>query len=123
MIQLLIALLVCHYLADFCLTFPIMIRAKADGRHLWPIMLHAFVHTLLVGLCLLIWGVTWNMLLLLMALELISHFLIDTCKARLSARFPYLADLRNKLYWMLYGFDQLLHLLVLVLIWWYALFS
>ena len=88
MTQLLIALLVCHYLADFCLTLPIMIRAKVDGRNLWPIFLHALVHALLVGLCLLIWGVTWNKLLLLMAIELISHFLIDTCKARLSVHFP-----------------------------------
>ena len=31
-IFLLILLLVCHYLADFCLTLPVMIRAKADGR-------------------------------------------------------------------------------------------
>lgn len=28
---LLIALLVSHYLADFCLTMPVMIRAKAVG--------------------------------------------------------------------------------------------
>ena len=117
MTRLLIALLVCHYLADFCLTLPAMIRAKADGRNLWPIMLHALVHALLVGLCLLVWGVTWKMLLLLMALELVTHFLIDTCKARLSAHYAQLADIRNKAYWILYGFDQLLHLLVLVAIW------
>ena len=31
-IVLLTLLLVCHYLADFCLTLPVMICAKADGR-------------------------------------------------------------------------------------------
>ncbi len=43
MLLLLISLLVCHYLADFCLTTPAMIRAKADGRNPWPILLHAAI--------------------------------------------------------------------------------
>lgn len=114
---LLIALLFCHYIADFCLTMSIMIKAKADGRNLWPILLHASVHVLLMGLCLLIWGVAWKLLLLMMLVEFVSHFCIDTGKARLSFHFPHLADSRHKPYWMLYGFDQLLHQLVIVLIW------
>ena len=118
---LLVALLVCHYIADFCLTSPVMIRAKADGRNVWPIMLHASVHALLMGLCLLIWGVEWNMLLSLFVVELVSHFLIDMSKGRLSVYCPKLADQQKKPYWMLYGFDQLLHLLVIVFIWCYII--
>ena len=114
---LLLILLACHYLADFCLTTPSMIKAKADGRNVWPILLHAGIHAVLMGLCLLIWGVAWEMLLLLMLAELVSHFLIDTTKGRLTARFPKLADMQQKPYWMLYGLDQLLHLLVIVCIW------
>ena len=114
---LLIALCLCHYLADFCLTSPSMIKAKADGRNPWPILLHASVHALLIGLCLLVWGMAWQLLLLLMLVELISHFLIDTGKGRLSANYPLLANQQKKPYWMLYGFDQLLHLLVIVFIW------
>jgi len=114
---LLLILLACHYLADFCLTTPSMIKAKADGRNVWPILLHAGIHAVLMGLCLLIWGVAWEMLLLLMLAELVSHFLIDTAKGRLTARFPKLADMQQKPYWMLYGLDQLLHLLVIVCIW------
>ena len=64
------ALLICHYLADFCLTFPAMIRAKADGRSPWPIMLHACIHAILIGICLLLWGVSWKLLLILILLEL-----------------------------------------------------
>ena len=94
-----------------------MIKAKADGRNVWPILLHAGIHAVLMGLCLLIWGVAWEMLLLLMLAELVSHFLIDTAKGRLTARFPKLADMQQKPYWMLYGLDQLLHLLVIVCIW------
>ncbi len=115
-VLLLISLLVCHYLADFCLTAPAMIRAKADGRNPWPILLHAGIHAGLVGICLLCWQTPWKPLLLLMLLELVTHFLIDTAKGRLSARFPALADMQQKPYWMLYGLDQLLHLIVLVLI-------
>ena len=117
MLLLLISLLVCHYLSDFCLTSPAMIRAKADGRNPWPIMLHAAIHAGLMGLCLLLWATSWKTALLAMAVEWGTHFLIDWTKARLSARFPRLADLQQKPYWMLYGFDQLLHQLVIVGIW------
>ena len=116
MMYVLISLLICHYLADFCLTTPAMIRAKADGRNVWPIMLHAGIHALLMGLCLLAWGISWKMLLLLMLVEWGSHFLIDTAKGRITAHYPVLADQQQKPYWMLYGFDQLLHLLVIVYI-------
>lgn len=117
---LLIALLVCHYLADFCLTMPSMIRAKADGRRAMPILAHAAVHAALMGLCLLAYGVSWRLLMLLAGMELVSHFLIDTAKGRLSARFPLLNDRGQKPHWMLYGLDQLLHQLVVVAIWWVA---
>lgn len=118
---LILFLLLCHYLADFCLTSPAMIRAKADGRNPWPIMLHAAIHAGLVGICLLCWQTPWKTLLLLVLLELVSHFLIDTAKGRLTARFPALADMQQKPYWMLYGLDQLLHLIVLVLIWFFVI--
>lgn len=117
MTVLFIVLLVCHYLADFCLTSPVMIRAKADGRNVWPILLHASVHAFLIGLCLLLWGISWKILLLMMLAELVTHFLIDTGKGQLTARYPTLADQQRKPYWMLYGFDQFLHLLVIVIIW------
>lgn len=114
---LLIILLVCHYLADFCFTFPALIRAKADGKNLEPIALHSSVHAALVWLCLVVFGVEWKLLFLLVLLELVSHFIIDTSKARLSIRFTYLADMRHKPYWMLYGLDQLLHQFVVIIIW------
>lgn len=116
----LIALLVCHYLADFCLTLPIMIRAKANGKQLWPIVLHSMVHAVLMGLCLLLFGVSVLTTLYLMVAEAMSHFIIDLSKARLSTHVPRLADATGKPYWILYGLDQLLHQLVVVGIWAYA---
>lgn len=117
---LLISLLVCHYLADFCLTTPKMIRAKADGRDLWPIMLHAAIHAGLMAICLLLWSISWKAVLLAIAVEWITHFLIDLAKARLSIRFLILTDQQQKPYWMLYGLDQLLHQLVIVGVWCYC---
>ena len=111
-VLLLMTLLVCHYLADFCLTWPGLIRAKVDEGSLWPIALHAAIHEVLIGLCLLVCGVGWQLLLVLVMTELVSHFAIDVLKAQISVRFPYWSDNRYKSYWMLYGFDQLLHQMV-----------
>jgi len=59
----------------------------------------------------------------LMAFEWVTHFLIDTMKARLSVAISLLADARHKPYWMLYGLDQLLHEIVVVTIWYYSVSS
>lgn len=117
MVLLLIALLICHYLADFCLTWPALIRSKADGRNVWPIVLHAAVHAVLMGVCLLVFGVNTEQLFLLMSLELVTHFIIDVGKAALSVKIPLLADIKRKPYWVLFGLDQLLHQLVVAVIW------
>lgn len=114
---LLIALLVCHYLADFCLTMPVMIRAKADGKNLWPIVLHSAIHAVLMGLCILIYGSEWQILLVSLMVEFVSHLALDVSKAKISIIFPSLSNSRHKPYWVLYGLDQLLHQMVIVLIW------
>lgn len=123
MLLLLIALLICHYLADFCLTWPALIRSKADGRNVWPILLHAAVHAVLMGVCLLVFGVNTEQLFLLMSLELVTHFIIDVGKAAVSVKLPLLADIKQKPYWVLFGLDQLLHQLVVVVIWYVAVFN
>ena len=50
------------------------------------------------------------------ATELITHFALDTGRARLSARFPALARPDRDGYWRLLGVDQLAHALVLLAI-------
>lgn len=119
---LLIVLLICHYLADFCLTWLALIRSKADGRNVWPILLHAVLHAVLMGACLLVFGVNVELSLWLMLLEVVTHFVIDFGKAAVSVKVPLLADVKQKAYWVLFGLDQLLHQLVVVVIWYMALF-
>lgn len=120
---LLAALFLSHYLADFCLTTRSMIVAKSDGKTLFPIIFHASIHALLMGICLFIFGTTIQMLLGLFLLEFISHFIIDTIKGRLTHAYPKLADNHQKPYWIVYGMDQLLHQLIIITIWGIAIAS
>ena len=114
---LLIFLFICHYLADFCLTTPSMIKAKADGKNPLPIILHSLAHAILMGICLLMFAVGWQLVVLLMALEMATHFLIDTSKGLITSHFKFLSDNSRKPYWILYGSDQLLHQTVIIIIW------
>lgn len=113
---LLTILLVCHYVADFVLTTPGMIAAKAEGKPLLPIAGHAAVHAALMLPCLMAAGVSVFVCAQLGALEWCSHLAIDTAKGRLMSRHPKLANAQHKAYWQLFGFDQLLHVLVIVAI-------
>lgn len=120
---LLICLITCHYLADFQWTTPCMITAKAKGKPLMPILNHAAVHATLIILCLCAFGKPWVLCILLSLAELLTHFLIDLSKGRLTAHYPTLADNTKKPFWQLYGLDQLLHLWVIVGIWYVATLS
>ncbi|MCR5821127.1 MAG: DUF3307 domain-containing protein [Bacteroidaceae bacterium] len=122
-ILVLISLIICHYLADFQLTTPSMIAAKAKGSPVVPIISHAAVHALLIFLCLLIAGTAWELSSILAGIEFITHFIIDSLKGRLTALYPTLADMQKKPYWQLYGLDQFLHILVIIIIWYSAITS
>jgi len=121
-VVLLVVLLVCHYLADFCFTWKGLVRAKTDGRNAWQIAIHAGIHALLMGLCLLVACTGLKLLLLLMILEFATHFVIDVLKTWIMVRYNSFADISSKRYWVLYGADQLLHQFVVVLIWYIVIF-
>lgn len=111
---LLIGLLFCHYLADFCLTTKWMIRAKADASHYMPILAHAAVHAVLMVIVLFTFGVPAGGCLMGFIIQLFSHYIIDASKALLTRHVEVLRDNTRKPYWMVYGFDQMLHILVIV---------
>lgn len=119
-ITLLICLLICHYLADFQWTTPAMIAAKSKGRPFMPILNHAAVHGTLILLCLCAFGLPWLTIVLLAFTELATHFLIDLTKGQITAHYPALSDNTKKPYWQLFGFDQMLHILVIISIWYVA---
>ena len=117
--QILIGLFICHWLADYTpLSTAWMLNAKRLGRPLYPIFAHAFVHYILMGLFLRIcyggWGCGSDIIAKVLMLQLVSHFLIDTLKGRMNGWFPSLQNPANKSHWVIFGFDQLLHALVII---------
>lgn len=119
---LLAILYICHYIADFQLTTSKMIEAKANGGKYLPIMQHAGIHALLMAVCLVLFGVKWQTTILLFLLQFVSHFLIDMGKGRINKFYPTTADVSQKIYWQLYGFDQLMHSFVIITMCYFAVY-
>lgn len=115
---LLILLIVCHFVADYCLTTRQMLEAKASGKRVHYIALHAGVHAVLMSGVLLACGTSLQLVALLFAIEFASHFIIDYAKGLVGRCFPVCADVQKKAFWVVYGLDQLLHLLVIVAMLW-----
>lgn len=117
--KILIGLFICHWLADYThLSTVWMLNAKKFGKPILPILTHAMVHTLLMGIFLGCLGV--SNAILLMVVQLITHFLIDVWKGRMNGWFPALQSPTNKWHWVVFGFDQLLHAIVIIVISFYA---
>jgi hypothetical protein len=113
----LIGLFICHFLADYThLSNAWMLNAKRLGTPLFPILAHASTHALLMGLFLLFFtDLTQFNVIELTAFQLTTHFVIDVWKGRMNGWFPTLQSPANKWHWVVFGFDQLLHALVIIL--------
>lgn len=114
--RLLAGLLVAHFLADFTpLATSSMHEAKARGGPPGPILRHALVHGVLAALALAaLAGTSWSVLLAAAGAVLLTHFVLDFVRARLSRRFRALGDPADQAFWVALGADQLAHALVLV---------
>ena len=113
--KILIGLFICHFLADYThLSTAWMLNAKRLGKPIYPIFFHALVHSVLILLVLAYFNVYGNKLMLLFLFQLITHFLIDVWKGRMNGWFPALQSPANKWHWIVFGFDQLLHSLVII---------
>lgn len=117
MTTVLILLFVCHFLADYThLSTGWMLSAKKLGKPLYPIFTHAFIHASLMLVVLsLCFGLSGKRLMFLFLFQLSTHFLIDVWKGRMNGWFPSLQNPANKWHWVVFGFDQLLHAIVIIL--------
>lgn len=118
MIQLLILLNLCHWLADYTwLSTDWMLKAKRFGKPLYPILCHAFVHSFLMGVILQIWypQARW-----LFFIQLITHFSIDVLKGRFNVWFPKVSAPSNVIHWAVFGADQFAHQMVIIFMAWIA---
>ncbi len=107
----------CHFLADYThLSMPFMLNAKRLGTPLYPIFLHAFIHASLMLVCIvLFFGFSGMFALGLFLYQLITHFIIDVWKGKMNYWFPSLQSPANKWHWVIFGFDQFLHALVIII--------
>ena len=114
--QILIALFFCHFLADHPpLQMDWMLSAKRLGKPLFPIFAHAGMHTILMFITLIYFDVDLKLAFELSAFQLTTHFLIDLLKGRMNGWFPSLQSPANKWHWIIFGFDQFLHALVIII--------
>ncbi len=123
----LILLNVCHWLADFThLSTDKMLAAKRKGMPLLPILNHAGIHGALMGLVLAVYLKgslhTMAIVFLAMGFETATHFIIDVLKGRLNVWYPQLANPANKFHWYIFGVDQFLHQMVIIIIAYYVTF-
>lgn len=118
---LLLSLFFCHFLADYThLSTAWMLSAKRLGKPLLPILTHAGVHTILMGVTMTILGygncfTGFDIVGKLMIFQLATHFLIDVWKGRMNGWFPALQSPANKWHWIVFGFDQFLYAGVIIL--------
>ncbi|MDB5256191.1 MAG: hypothetical protein JWM14_886 [Chitinophagaceae bacterium] len=118
MIILLALLFVCHFLADFSpLSTDWMLRAKSKGSPLFPIFVHAGVHAFLM-FAVLIFFTPILLAIKLAVFQWFTHFTIDLCKGKMNVWFPAVASPTDKRYWMLFGFDQFMHQIVILIMAW-----
>lgn len=112
---LLLTLFFCHFLADYThLSTSSMLNAKRLGTPLLPIFAHACVHGLLMAVPLtIVLGFQWKMVGL-EYFQIGTHFIIDLWKGKMNVWFPSLQSPANKWHWIVFGFDQFLHITVIV---------
>jgi hypothetical protein len=117
MVTLLILLNICHWLADYTwLSTSWMLNAKRYGRPLVPILTHAAVHSVLMAICVGFYTNSFKLSLLAFSIQLVSHFVIDVWKGKMNVWFPIVQSPTNKLHWVLFGLDQLLHQIIIIYI-------
>ena len=112
---LLIAFQVKHFLADFPLQFPYMLRKLRPGWDFFvPLMTHCAVHAVMtLAIVLYVDARFWWLAIF----DFVTHFVMDRIKSgpRYLGRFK---DTMKTSYWASFGFDQMVHHLTHMLIVW-----
>jgi hypothetical protein len=111
-LQLLTALIIKHFLADFPLQTPYQYKNKHIFAHPGGI-LHASIHGALTWLVLgLLISFTDKYILILVISEIIIHYTIDWGKQNINLKFNLTTN--SKYFWWFLGLDQLLHYLTYI---------
>jgi len=99
-----------HFICDFPLqAFPWMYKNKGTYGHPGGVV-HALIHFLGTFLVLGLIGIPMMVVLCCSIFDFIAHYHIDWAKMRLGAHYN-LGPYTSEWFWILLGFDQLLHFL------------
>lgn len=110
--------MLCHFIGDYThFSTKTMLDAKRIGSPVWPILTHALVHASLMLILLSLYGGSNAVLAICFSIELLSHWVIDILKGKTNVWMPVFANPANKEHWYLFGFDQLCHQLMIIVIW------
>lgn len=126
-IAILVSLMIAHYLGDYThLSTERMLDAKRTGKPLEPIWEHAYAHAFIFAICFVVYRffnpMDFHIIAWTIIIELGTHFIIDVLKGKCNVWFPVVANPANKVHWYVFGLDQLLHHIVIVIVWWMVVF-
>lgn len=106
-----------HFLADFCLQTPFMLRNKGKYGHPGGLY-HAAIHVLLTIPVLFWLAPKGTPIFLIAGAEFLVHYHVDWLKEKLGDRIQ--SKFEDRSYWMLLGADQLMHQFTLMTMIWVA---
>jgi hypothetical protein len=114
-LALLVLLMICHWAGDFThLSNKWMLEAKSKGSPLLPIAAHASVHGALMFIVLQLSSADLKKIVGVCLFQVVTHFAIDVWKGKMNIWYPQVANPAVKFHWYLFGFDQLLHGVVII---------
>ncbi|UZV39730.1 hypothetical protein APT65_00127 [Trabzonvirus APT65] len=106
--MLLSTLVLKHFVFDFAYQPPYQWRNKGTYGHMGGIQ-HSGFHSIATCIILLIYPVPIEKVLVLVLFEFIAHYHIDWAKMSINKKMGWKADTHEE-FWILLGFDQLLHI-------------
>lgn len=112
--MLLSVLVLKHFIFDFAYQPPYQWKNKGTYGHMGGIQ-HSGFHAIVTGLILLVYPVSVEKIGYLVLFEFIVHYHIDWAKMNINKKMGWKADTHEG-FWILLGFDQLLHLQCYILI-------
>lgn len=120
--EILIILNVIHWACDYTwLSTKWMLDAKRLGTPLLPIAVHASVHAVFMAIVIKMMHPESS--LCVAYFQFFTHFAIDVWKGKMNVWFPSLQNPANKWHWVIFGFDQLLHQFVIIVISYYVILN
>ncbi|HEY0105417.1 MAG TPA: DUF3307 domain-containing protein [Rhizomicrobium sp.] len=102
----LLAFQIKHFLADFVLQTAYQVRTKGIYGHAGGLM-HAGIHILGTIPVLVYWGASAGAAAIVLIGEFVVHYHMDWLKANIDRIYQW--GMQSQRFWMLFGFDQLVH--------------